>query len=116
MKVRLRTDLKSAMRTRTSLDVSVLRSLIAALDNAQAVPVGDQHARYVDYEFGDPSVEIPRLVLDAADVEAVLEREASEWSVAADRFEALGQSDKSAELRKQATIVARYLGNPRAAR
>ena len=45
LKARLRADLKLAMRARAKLDVGVLRALIAALDNAQAVQIGKTHHR-----------------------------------------------------------------------
>ena len=110
-KARLRDDLGSAMRARDARRTAVLRAVIAALDNAQAVPAGERHVRYVERAFGDPSGEVPRLCLDAADVRALLEGEVANRRNAADEFERLGHPERAIELRAQATIVARYLAN-----
>jgi uncharacterized protein YqeY len=109
LKTRLRTDLESAMQARATSDVAVLRAMIAALDNAQAVPAGDRHVRHVAHAFGDPGVEVQRLSLGAGTVRALLEREAESRREAAGQFEGLGRTDKAAELRAQAMIVRRYL-------
>ena len=45
-----RADLKNAMQAKASDEVRVLRTLIAALDNAEAVPGGD--GPYVARAFG----------------------------------------------------------------
>jgi len=108
-KLRLRGDLKLAMQARAKLETSLLRAIIAALDNAQAVPARDKHARYVEHEFGDPAAEVPRLRLDAQDVRTLLEQEIRSRREAADQFEQLGKTDRAAELREEANIVARYL-------
>ncbi len=50
---RLRTDLKAAMLGRRVAEIEVLRSLIAAIDDAQAVPVSSLHETYVVRAFGD---------------------------------------------------------------
>jgi uncharacterized protein YqeY len=110
LKARLRADLKQAMRARASLEVGVVRALIAALDNAQAVPIGDAHQRYVVHAFGDGATEVPRLVLDAARVEGLLGDELAGRLQAADQIEGLGRAERAAELRAEAAIVARYLG------
>lgn len=112
IKVRLRGDLKSAMQARDAFETSVLRALIAALDNAQAVPAADKHARYVVHAFGDPAAEVPRLRLQMQDVQTLLEKEIAARRDAADQLERLGKIERAAELRAEATIVARYLGSP----
>ena len=42
---RLREDLKTAMRARNEGEVRLLRALGAAIDNAEAVPLGDEELR-----------------------------------------------------------------------
>ncbi len=106
----LRADLKDAMRARRAVDVSVLRSLIGALDNAEAVPVAP--GPYVSRTFGDGSAEVPRLVLSAEDVRRVVEEEAlSRWAAAGD-LEGHGQHERAAALRDEALIVQRYISDP----
>ena len=109
IKRRLRSDLKSAMQARSKLGTSVLRAIIAALDDAQAVPAPDKHVRYAVHEFGDPATEVPRLLLSAQDVQKLLEREIQDRREAADKFEQLGKVDRATELREAASIVTRYL-------
>jgi uncharacterized protein YqeY len=109
IKRRLRSDLKSAMQARAKLETSVLRAIIAALDDAQAVPVSDKHVRYVVHEFGDPAAEAPRLRLSVPDVQKLLEREIKDRREAADKLEQLGKVDRATELREEASIVTRYL-------
>ncbi len=109
MSARLRADLKVAMRARMALEVSVLRSLIAAIDNAQAIPVAPGHQPYVARAFGDESAEAPRLRLSEADVFAVLDREAETRADAADELDRCGRPAEAAALREQAGVVNRYL-------
>jgi uncharacterized protein YqeY len=109
LKSRLRGDLKSAMMARAALETAALRAIIAALDNAQAVPAHDRHARYVVHKFGDPSAEVPRLRLGLDDVRKLLEREVRDRVEAADQFEKLGRHDRAAALRAEADIALRYL-------
>ena len=108
IKARLRADLRLAMRARASLEVGVLRALIAAVDNAQAVPIGGGHQRYVVHTFGDASAEVPRLMLDVAQVERLLEGEIANRRMAAEQFDALARPERAAELRAEAAVVARY--------
>ena len=62
LKERLRADLKAAMQARASDEIRLLRTLIAALDNAEAVP--GTPGGYVHRAFGDAGAEVARLELD----------------------------------------------------
>ncbi len=62
LKQRLREDLKAAMQAKAADEVRVLRALIAALDNAEAVP--PETGPYVPRAFGDATAERPRRQLD----------------------------------------------------
>lgn len=108
MATRLRADLKEAMRAKRALDVSVLRSLIGALDNAAAVPVAGGHQPYVSREFGDAAVEVPRLRLSADDVKAVFAGEAETRSKAAAVMEGHGRAAEADRLRQEMAVVNRY--------
>ena len=109
LKARIRADLTSAMKARDSAQASLLRVLLAALDNAEAVPIGSAHERYQERAFGDPSAEVPRLVLTMEDVKALVAKERAEREVAAADFERLGRPDDAEGLRQEASWVARYL-------
>ena len=106
LKERLRADLKAAMQARAGDDVRVLRVLIAALDNAEAVP--DAQTGYVPRAFGDPSGEVARLSLDAAAVDALLANEIDTRLAAAADYETHGQLEQAARLRSEAALVAGY--------
>jgi hypothetical protein len=108
LKSKLRRDLRSAMLTKDPLRVRVLRALVAALDDAQAVPPGEQHARYIVHAFGDRSAEVPRLSLTEKDVQALLARETAARTAAAAEMERLGQNGRAQDLHKEAAIVASY--------
>jgi uncharacterized protein YqeY len=109
LQARLREDLRTAMRARASAEVALLRMLIAAVDNAQSVPVGEGHQRYVERPFGDGSAEVPRLDLTTADVNALLQREAAARDAAAAEFARVGAADREAVMREEARLVRRYL-------
>lgn len=106
LKARLRADLKSAMQAKASADVRVLRTLIAALDNAEAVPT--ELEGYVAREFGDPSGEVARLELGPAQIDAVLAAEIESRLAAAADYDQHRRADESARLRAEAEVVARY--------
>jgi len=109
MQIRMRDDLRTAMRAKSASEVAVLRVCLAAIDNAQAIPVGDKHQTYEVKAFGDRSVEVPRLPLDAAAVLAVLSREIEDRLSAAAQFEQHGSPDRGATLRADAAIIGRYI-------
>jgi hypothetical protein len=108
MKSRLRADLRSAMLAKDPLRVRVLRALVAAIDDAQAVPPGEQHQRYVVHAFGDRSAEVPRLRLAEEDVQSLLAREAAARTSAAAEMERVAQNDRAQDLSKEAAIIASY--------
>lgn len=106
LKERLRADLKAAMQSRAVDEVRVLRVLIAALDNAEAVP--SEEKPYTPRAFGDPGGEVARLDLDEAAVEALLADEvAARLSAAAD-YRSHGRSDEALRLEAEAAVVERY--------
>jgi len=109
LKDRLRADLKSAMQAKASADVRVLRTLIAALDNAEAVP--SQQDRYVPRAFGEAGAEVARLDLDAAAVDDLLVTEIESRLAAAADYERHQRLDDGARLRDEADLIARYRSN-----
>lgn len=99
---RLRDDLSAAMRARNDAEVRLLRALGAAIDNAEAVPLGGEELR----RFGDG--EVARRELSDRDIAEVLARESMERLEAAGDFERLGQATEAERLRAEAELVARY--------
>ncbi len=105
----LKADLRTAMRERKAAEVTTLRGLISAIDNAQAVPVGDRHDTYVFHAFGDSAVEVPRRALSHDDLRALIEAEIRSRNDAAEDYRRLGRADKAQELMEEVQILGRYL-------
>ncbi len=106
LKDRLRTDLKIAMQAKASGEVRLLRTLIAALDNAEAVPRED--GNNLPVAFGDASGEVARLRLDAAAVDDLLAAETEARLTAAADYERHNRPGEGARLRHEAELIARY--------
>ena len=109
MKLRLRDDLRAAMAGKRSAEVTVLRALLGALDQAEAVTVVAGAREHVSFKFGDPAVEIPRKQLSLADVRKVVREEHAELRVAADEYARLGQGEAAADFAMRAQMLERYL-------
>ncbi|GGC73945.1 GatB/YqeY domain-containing protein [Chelatococcus reniformis] len=107
MKARLRTDLRAAMKERRTGEASLIRALVAAIDNAEAPPL--QASRTDQHRFRDGSAEIERLHLDPARVRAVLLTEIEERERAAAEMSRLERPDRADALRAEIVIAKRYL-------
>ena len=110
-KDRLRADLKAALQARDSAKVGVLRTLIAALDNAEAVPVeGSAHVTPPTgtRAFGDPSGEVARREIDGPALDALLTGEAEARLAAAEDYDRHGREAEASRLRQEAELIARY--------
>lgn len=90
IEARLRTALRAAMRARDAVAVSALRSTLAALDNATAVPAsgflgpGSEHVAGAAVGVG--AAEAPRRELTEAEALAVVRAEIAERLAAADTY------------------------------
>ena len=111
LQLRLRADLMTAMRERRDVEKAVLRTLLAAIDNAQAVPVGDRHDKYVVYAFGDSATEVPRLELSLDALDDLLRRELQDRLDSAEQLTLLGQDDRALRLRQEARIIESYVAS-----
>jgi uncharacterized protein YqeY len=107
MRARIRTDLKQAMQDRRPADVSLLRTLLAEIDNAQA-PAAVPDSPYRPNQFGTGTAEVPRRRLSAEALRALLEREAAQRRDAAAALEARGRAADAETLRREADAVMRY--------
>lgn len=112
MQARLRADLKLAMQARATLDTRVIRALIAAIDNAQAIAIDLDGAASPMRAFGDSSGEVSRRALPADALRALLMREAEEREAAALELKGLGRPEDVDRLLAEATIVRRYAAAP----
>lgn len=101
---RLNGDLRDAMKSRDLTATRALRSLLAALDNASAVPVSDASASVFRR-----SNDVPRRALSAQECESVLRNEAHSRSLAIAQYEQLGRSEDAEILRAELSVIYRYV-------
>ena len=100
MRERLRADLLAAMKAKDETRLKVLRSLSAALGNAEAV---------------DPSTvpsgqtEVARRQLTDDDVRSVIDAERAELDAAAAELDANGRPAEADALRQRRRVLDRYV-------
>jgi uncharacterized protein len=111
MQAQMRADLKSAMKARDRTAVAALRTTLAAIANAEALPADDPAARLFagEHVTGAGATEQPRRLLTDADVRAVVEREIHDRTTAAASYDELGRADLADPLRAEADVLTRYL-------
>jgi uncharacterized protein YqeY len=105
VRARMQIDLRDAIRDRDRGRVSVLRTALTALANAEAV-----EARDVEVLDGLYAAEVERRELSEVDVRAVLDGVRDDLLVAAGEIRRLGRSEDAERLRAQAAIVEGYFG------
>ncbi|MCZ0206297.1 hypothetical protein ACIG54_04740 [Streptomyces achromogenes] len=106
------------MRARDKAAVSALRATLAALDNAEAVPVSEAALRGVALEqspVGAGTTEAARRELSEREVIDVVRAEAGERLDAAAQLTAPAHADRAARLRAEADVLLRLLDGPRPA-
>lgn len=115
LRARLRSDLKTAMKERSGVDVAAIRSLLAALDDAQAVPapahvpassLAGEHLAGAAVGVG--STEVARLELSEAEIALVVDGQIEERRAAATTFDAVDQPDAADRLRAEARVIEGY--------
>jgi uncharacterized protein YqeY len=108
----MRQALPEAMRARDKVAVSALRSTLGALDNAEAVPVGEAELRGTALEqspVGVGTTEAARRELSESDAEDVVRAEAAERLEAAAQLTAPAHADRATRLRAEAAVLLRFL-------
>ena len=109
---RLQAALREALRARDKIAVSALRSALAAIDNAGAVPHGpapaasdgSQHVAGAAAGLGAGEGERRRLSED--DVGKIVRAEVAERHAAARDYEQRGHADRAGRLRREAHVLA----------
>jgi len=104
LRERIKSDLPTAMRARETIEVATLRSVLAAIDNAGAVPPGPAWPPVVGR-----SADVPRRPLSDADVRKLIHAEADERRTAIPEYERLGKSSDAKRLREELSVLSRYL-------
>jgi uncharacterized protein len=102
---RLRADLTTAMLDRDQTTVSVLRTTLAAIANAEAPPLPDAPPKPVVGRL----VEHPRLELSAADLERIVGDEIADRRDTMSRYARAGRDEPAAAMQAEITILERYL-------
>jgi uncharacterized protein len=108
LSARVRADLQIAMAARRTEEVRLLRALLAAIDDAQAVPLPEGHQRYSPRAFGDGSGEVPRIRLSAERIEALVTAEIDARLEAAGQMAGLDRPDRADALQAEAALLGRY--------
>ena len=106
---RVRENLKSAMRERHGDEIALLRTLIAAVDNAQAVVVSPDHHPYIPHAFGSGTNEVPRRLLTAQDINALVAKEIAAREDAAMSYRAGGCEEAATILDSEIALLQTYL-------
>ena len=115
LRERLRTALPAALRQRDAPLVSALRSTLAALDNAEAVPIGQHDPGSLALEatpVGGGTREVPRRDLSDEQVEQLVRAEVDERRAAARLYARAGQHDRAQRLGAEADALAAVAGLP----
>ncbi|BBY19095.1 GatB/YqeY domain-containing protein [Mycolicibacterium litorale] len=110
---RLRHDLRAAMKERRREAVSALRTLIAAIDNAEAARPGTGSPRsaggvIAQSSPGVGSTEVPRRLLTAEDVRAIVDDLVAEYETQAKQYGSMRQEDAAERLRRAADVLRAY--------
>lgn len=103
------------MRARDKAAVSALRATLAALDNAEAVPVDEAEFRGVALEqspVGVGTTEAERRELSERRVVDIVRAEAAERLEVAAQLTAPVHADRAARLRTEAAVLHRFLDGP----
>ena len=107
MKAELRRDLVAAMKRGDKAEVALLRQLVAALDNAEAVPTTGSGA--VPLPFGEGTAEAKRHHLTEEDIQALIRWEMDERTAAAAEFTRLDIEARAAALTAEVELIGRYV-------
>ncbi len=114
LRAALRRDLTAAMKARDPDAVAVLRTAIAAIDNAEAVAApgtapAATSVHVAGARAGLGAAEVPRRQLAGDELRAILRDQLAEYTREADRYAAHGQHAAAERLRNQASLLAGYL-------
>lgn len=116
MRTTMRADLTAAVKARAKAAIAALRSALAAIENAEAVPVDESTKSTTGTSqvvgataFGDGAAEAERRELTDAEVAAIVANEVTERTTAADEYARLGRDDQATRLRAEADVLSRYL-------
>ena len=113
---RLHLALRQALKARDTIATSALRSALAAIDNAGAVPpapapaagAGGPHVAGAVAGLG--AAEAERRSLTAAEVEEIVRTEVAERQAAARDYDRVGHAEQADRLRREADVLMSVIG------
>jgi hypothetical protein len=113
LRTRLRGDLRAAMKAQRRDEMAALRSVIAAIDNAESVEdasssssPSSEHVAGTLQGLG--AADAARRSLSEHDLQRIIEAELWERDAQAERLTLLGRIDEASHLRIEADVIARY--------
>lgn len=109
VRAQMKADLTQALKARQHATVATLRSVLAAIDNAEAVPV-DESTLSVEPVRGKGN-DVPRKVLSVDDIRQIVQKEMDERRAASVKYAHLGLQAEAERLQTAAALIATYL-NP----
>lgn len=114
LRSRLRRDLRAAMKAQRRDEMAALRTLIAAIDNAEAVDDAPVSSPRSSGEWvagavrGLGAADAARRSLSERELQRIIETQLWERDAQAERLTLLGRADDAARLRTEADVIARY--------
>jgi hypothetical protein len=113
LRTRLRGDLRAAMKGQRRDEMAALRTLIAAIDNAESVedasPLPQPSSEHVAGALpGLGAADAARRSLSERDLQRIIEAELWERDAQAEKLTRLGRADDASRLRIEAAVIARY--------
>jgi len=107
----LQAALRAALKQRDTDAVAALRTALAAIGNAEALPrSATQRGRPGQYVAGSVAglgtTEASRRALTEDEIAGILRAEIAERRAAADQYEQAGHADRAARLRREADALA----------
>lgn len=111
MRERLRRDLRRAMTQRETSTVRAIRSLLSAIDNAEAVPMQEtsQESTYVAGAVaGAGAGDRARRELTGTDLARILDAEVTERVSAREEYLSAGHQDAAQDLAREIAVLQRY--------
>jgi uncharacterized protein len=118
MRENMRHALKTAMKARDKTAVAAIRSVLAAIDNAEAIQVDHSATEHGSAEVAGAAVglgaaEAERRSLAAADIRTIVETEINDRIAAANEYEQGGRGEAGRKLRAEADVLRGYVYPPR---
>ena len=104
LRTQLKADLRHAMKARQKEAVAALRILLAAIDNAEAVPTDPSFV-----PFTGRTNDVPRKLLTEAHIQQILHAEAAKQREALAEYERLDQEEAAQQIRAELAVMSKYL-------